>query len=241
MLHSTMNNPAHTPGQDHGKDMEKISFDDGVTWSDASELVFTGKHAFKNYGALIGPSNGIFNKETNMTYFMGHKGYENGGFLYFSNSNDRKKWTMSKTLKGMNECSIAFLNATKNDQIIMSCRTGKARAKLIFSADGKLIGNIEYPPIYNVDPSCQGSIINGGSPNNILYTSNANNDKERVNMTIKRSLDHDMTWEIFRVVLKGPSGYSQLIVLNEHELGLLFECGTVGFKDTISFVKIKLT
>ena len=81
-----MNNPAHTPGQDHGKDMEKISFDDGVTWSDASELVFTGKHAFKNYGALIGPSNGIFNKETNMTYFMGHKGYENGGFLYFSNS-----------------------------------------------------------------------------------------------------------------------------------------------------------
>ena len=111
MLHSTMNNPAHTPGQDHGKDMEKISFDDGVTWSDASELVFTGKHAFKNYGALIGPSNGIFNKETNMTYFMGHNGYENGGFLYFSNSNDRKKWTMSKTLKGMNECSIAFLNA----------------------------------------------------------------------------------------------------------------------------------
>ena len=60
-------------------------------------------------------------------------------------------------------------------------------------------------------------------------------------MTIKRSLDHGMTWEIFRVVWEGPSGYSQLIVLNEHELGLLFECGTVGFKDTISFVKIKLT
>ena len=245
LLHyDTMNNPAHMPGQDHGKDVQMLSCDDGLTWTAASELVFTGKYAYKNYGALIGPSNGIFNKDTNVTYFMGHKGYVDGGFLYYSNSNDLTKWTMSKTIKGMNECSIAFLNSTKNDKIIMSCRTGASnnykRAKLIFSATGKLIGNVEYPDIYSNDPGCQGSIINGGTPSNILYTSNANDNNDRKNMTIKRSFDGGASWEIFRNIWEGPSGYSQVTVLNKKELGLIFECGTDSFKDTISYVKISI-
>jgi iduronate 2-sulfatase len=245
LLHfDTMNNPAHRPGQDHGLDLQMLSYDEGLTWSVPSKLEFAGKYAYENYGALIGPSNGIFNKETNVTYFTGHNGYESGGFLYFSNSNDRTKWTMSKTIKGMNECSIAFLNATMNDRIIMSCRTGVAnqhrRAKLIFSAHGELIGNIEYPDIYDNDPGCQGSIINGGGADNILYTSNANDYTDRKNMTIKRSLNGGKSWDIFRNVWEGPSGYSQLTVLNENELGLIFECGRIGFKDTISFVKIQV-
>ena len=66
LLHyDTMNNPAHKPGQDYGKDMQQISYDDGLTWSKPTELVFNSDgRKFPNYGALIGPSNGIFNKET---------------------------------------------------------------------------------------------------------------------------------------------------------------------------------
>ena len=148
---------------------------------------------------------------------------------------------MSKTIPGMNECSIAFLNATNNDRIIMDCRTGvenkHKRARLTFSAAGELLGDIQFPDVYSKDPGCQGSIVNSG---NVLYTSNANNYEERANMTIKRSLDFGKTWQVFKNIYAGPSGYSQLTNLNDNELGLLFECGNVGFKDTISFTKVSI-
>ena len=61
-----------------------------------------------------------------------------------------------------------------------------------------------------------------------------------MNMTIKRSFNSGKSWEVFKNIYQGPSGYSQLVVLNENELGLLFECGKVGFKDIISFVKVSV-
>ena len=242
--YDTMNSPLHQPGLDHGLDVQKISYDDGQTWSDPEPLIFVGASKEKNYGALIGPSNGIFNKKTNRIYFSAHKGKRNGGFLYFS-KDDRKTWEMSKTIHGMNECSIAFLNQKDPSDVLMNCRTGasKGRAQLIFSEDG-VLKNLTYPPGLHVDPGCQGSVVSDTYRENVLYTSNANDQTTRQNMTVKITTDSAKTWRVYKQIYSGPSGYSQLVQLNKTHMGLLFECGLESdpktFKQTISFVTFEI-
>ena len=242
--YDTMNSPEHLPGLNHGLDMQKISFDDGQTWSAPEPLTFVGPFKENNCGALIGPSNGIFNKRTSRIYFSAHMGAKSGGFLYFS-KDDRKTWQMSRTVKGMNECSIAFLNPRDPSDVLMNCRTGaeKGRAQLIFSEDGAL-KNISYPPGLHNDPGCQGSVVSDAFRENVLYASNANDQTARQNMTVKITKDSARTWDVYRHIYSGPSGYSQLVQLNKTHMGLLFECGLDSdpktFKQTISFVTFKI-
>ena len=47
-------------------------------------------------------------------------------------------------------------------------------------------GEITHPPQLNVDPGCQGSILNQAGT---LYTSNANSTHSRTHMAIKISKD----------------------------------------------------
>jgi sialidase-1 len=235
-----MNSPEHKPGLDHGLDMQKISYDDGQSWSAPEALTFVGHFKEKNYGALVGPSNGIFNKNTKRIYFSAHGGVKRGGFLYFS-KDDRKTWQMSRTIEGMNECSIAFLDPQDPSDVLMNCRTGagKGRAQLIYSADGAL-KNLTYPRGLHSDPGCQGSVVSDAFRENVLFTSNANDKTVRQNMTVKITKDAANTWNIYRQIYSGPSGYSQLVQLNKTHMGLLFECGLESdpktFKQTISFV-----
>ena len=73
-----------------------------------------------------------------------------------------------------------------------------------------------------------------------LYQSNANDETERKNMTIKITENLAQSWRSFKQIYSGPSGYSQLVQLNKTHMGLLFECGLESnpktFKQTISFV-----
>ena len=152
---------------------------------------------------------------------------------------------MSKTIHGMNECSIAFLNQKDPSDVLMNCRTGasKGRAQLIFSEDG-VLKNLTYPPGLHVDPGCQGSVVSDTYRENVLYTSNANDQTTRQNMTVKITTDSAKTWRVYKQIYSGPSGYSQLVQLNKTHMGLLFECGLESdpktFKQTISFVTFEI-
>ena len=57
-------------------------------------------------------------------------------FLYWSTSLG-DTWQSSVKVKGLGECSIAFLVDPTDGRIIMNCRTGKhTRAQLVWTADG---------------------------------------------------------------------------------------------------------
>ena len=178
MSYDTMNNPST---KRHGLDMLIWSHDDGLTWTDKALLSFPPE---KNLGGLIGPSVGIQASDGSI-YFSVIDTAGSGHFLFFSKDYG-KTWRASTPVPGLGECSIAFLVSPSDGRIIMNCRIGAGnRAQVIWSKDA-VPGAITHPAELNVDPGCQGSIINQGGT---LYTSNANSTHSRSHMAIKISKD----------------------------------------------------
>ena len=107
-----------------------------------------------------------------------------------------------------------------------------------------ILKNLTYPSGLHVDPGCQGSVVSDTYRENVLYTSNANDQTTRQNMTVKITTDSAKTWRVYKQIYSGPSGYSQLVQLNKTHMGLLFECGLESdpktFKQTISFVTFEI-
>ncbi|XP_072033995.1 sialidase-1-like [Amphiura filiformis] len=84
-----------------------------------------------------------------------------------------------------------------------------------------------------VDPTCDGSIL---LHNDVLYMSHANNDTQRVNTTLRWSMDYGKTWPYSMNVNPGDSGYSCLTRLSDNHIGLVYE-KNIG---PLWFVKIQL-
>ncbi len=79
-----------------------------------------------------------------------------------------------------------------------------------------------------VDPACNASIIRlssvaGGQDKNRLLFANAASANRRKNMTVRVSYDEGATWPEGKTIYAGASAYSTLTVLENGEIGLLFE------------------
>ena len=75
------------------------------------------------------------------------------------------------------------------------------------------------------DPVCQGSIINfspkKGKP--VLLFSNANSQTKRENLTVRSSTDDGQTWSAGKVIYAGPAAYSDLVIQQNGDIGVLYE------------------
>lgn len=93
-----------------------------------------------------------------------------------------------------------------------------------------------------IDPSCNAAIIrhaitkDDGTTENILIFSNANWPNGRKNMAIKVSRDNGATWSAGKVIDEGGAMYSDLTILSDGTLGLVYEAG----QGEIRFVRIAL-
>jgi sialidase-1 len=213
LLHfDTMNNPTDSH---HGYDMQTWSSDDGQSWSTPTKIKFTNSD---NVGKLIGPSIGIVSSNETI-YFSTHS--RGIAHLYWSNNNGNS-WTVSSHgVKGMNECSIAFLVSPVDGRIVMNCRTPKGnRAQIVWSPGGHP-GPVTYPAGMS-DPNCQGSII---LANGKLWVSHPNSKTNRENMIVQESGNLGKTWSSGIEVNRGRAAYSQLVDIGgtKNFLGLLYE------------------
>jgi len=60
-------------------------------------------------------------------------------------------------------------------------------------------------------------------------------------MTIKMSVSDGQSWNKRYTVYKGPSAYSDLVLLNNQEVSILYEAGKSGPYEGIAFKTIPLT
>ena len=229
LLHyDTMNNPGEKA---HGKDMQKWSFDDGVTWTRGSVLEYPPA---KNVGGLIGPSIGI--QAQNGSIYFPALDFLNNHFIYYSDDYG-KTWSSSNSFGnglGLSECSIAFIPGM-HDNIMMNCRTSSHRRAQFIWTNRTLPSKAMYPAGL-VDPNCQGSLVTHKSS---VYLSNANSTTSRARMVVRKTSDGGKSWSDGVVVSAGPSAYSQLVSMQKGtKLGLLFEAGRVSSSETISFVAV---
>ena len=163
LLHyDTLNNPTV---KRHGLDMQKWSYDDGVTWGMAAQIALP-----HNIGALVGPSVGIQSAAGTIYFSSAFGAFTDNGmhtgnpdhWLYWSKDFGRT-WESSLPIRGhaLDECSIAFLVSAADGRIAMNCRINglRHRAQLIWAPDGTPISNVTHP-LGLRDPICQGSLLN---------------------------------------------------------------------------------
>ena len=88
-----------------------------------------------------------------------------------------------------------------------------------------------------IEPVCQASLIwydhKGRKP--FLAFSNPADQKSRVNMTVRLSYDKGKTWKLSHVVFRGPSAYSNLVVLPNGNLACFYEAGKLNPYEGIAF------
>lgn len=245
-------------GEDHesqiieqkSKDSRKVfsiySDDDGLTWSEPKEITSTVKQPDWTWYAT-GPCHAIQ---------LQHKKYKNrliasanhmvaGTKAYHSqviySDDSGKSWHLGGvvTTPGGNESSVVEL---QNGDLMLNMRNynrkkGACRSFAISSDGGMSWGTVQYANDLP-EPVCQGSILNYTKKRKLterLLFSNPASANKRECMTIKQSDDNGKTWKPLHVVYSGPAAYSDLLILPDGRIGILYEYGENNAYENIRF------
>ena len=226
------------------------SNNDGISWQKPKEITATTKRDDWTWYAT-GPVHGIQmtksekykdrllipcdHIEADTKYYYSHVIY----------SDDRgKTWQLggSTPQHQVNECTIAELD---NGNLMLNMRNydrDSKNRKVSVSKDGGMTwGNLENDHTL-IEPICQGSLLNDHqNSSNTLFFSNPANKDSRVNMTLRLSSDGGKNWSKKIVVHKGPSAYSDIVMINKKRIGILYEGGKKSPYGGIAFKEFRLS
>lgn len=150
---------------------------------------------------------------------------ENGIHLFGSDDHGKNWFLLEKAIAPGNESKIVEL---VDGSWLINSRINKSGMRYIHRSNdqGKTWNSTPEPTL--IDPGCNGSIIrytsvNDGYKKNRLLFSNARTADQRKNMTVSISYDEGKTWPTGKTIYPGSSTYSSLTILDNGEIGLLFE------------------
>jgi sialidase-1 len=134
-------------------------------------------------------------------------------------------------IEGSNESIATELS---NNRMLMSIRNqrGDIRNRIIaYSSSGAEYWDTTYFDQQLIDPVCQGSLLTIGYKKGkaIIALSNAADQRERNNLTIKISNDEGKSWSKSILVDKNETAkndwtaYSDLVLINKKTIGILYE------------------
>jgi len=129
----------------------------------------------------------------------------------------------------VNECEVAEL---ADGRLLLNMRNYACSAharQIAFSRDGGLTWEDQRHDGALIEPVCQASLRRYAWPRpgqaGVLLFSNPAHASERVDMTVRASLDDGRTWPLARSLHAGPSGYSCLAALPDGRIACLYESG----------------
>jgi sialidase-1 len=138
----------------------------------------------------------------------------------------------SVNIAGSNESTAAVL---ADGSVMMNIRNqrGDIRKRIVaISSSGGSQWDTAYFDTNLPDPVCEGSLLNIGKKKgkNILAFTNAADEKNRDNLTLRISFDEGKTWKVNKVIDKAPEGkernhaaYSDIVRIDNREIGVLYE------------------
>lgn len=244
---STINNGT---SKDTRRVYKTSSTDDGLTWATPAEITADVKLAAWGWYAT-GPCHGIqISKGTykgrlvipcdNIEKNPGKKGYSH---VIYSDDNGNT-WKLGGVTPSIsvnpNESTVAELS---DGNLMLNMRVSNnnnLRLKST-STDGGLTWSAPVNATGLVDPVCQGSLL-ATTVNNqhTLFFSNPSSIT-RTNMTIKMSTDNGVTWPKASSIYIGNSGYSDMVMLEANEIGILYEAGATRYTDGIAFRNVNVS
>ena len=200
------------------------SSDNGKTWStprDITKDITNPK--WHNDFKFITSGRGIQTRSGKLLHTMVN--LQHGLHLFYSDDHGETWHLIDTPIEPANESKIVEL--ADGTWMINSRVKGIGMRYIHTSADqGKTWTS--RPDSSLTDPGCNASIVRyssvtDGADKNRLLFSNANNGKERTNMTVRISYDEGKTWSEGKTIYAGSSAYSSLTVLPNGEVALFFE------------------
>ncbi|WP_129714720.1 exo-alpha-sialidase [Pedobacter sp. SYP-B3415] len=241
-------------GNGTSKDTRRVyktsSTDDGKTWAAAQEITSSVK--LQGWGwYATGPCHGIqLSKGPNAGRLVIPCDYiqvggAKKGFSHVIYSDDKgETWKLGGVTPiinlNPNESTVAEL---ADGRLMLNMRVSNndnLRMRSI-SSDGGLTWSVPETTPALLDPVCQGSLLSAmvGSQHTLFFSNAAS--VNRTNMTVKMSTDQGDTWSKSVAIHTGPSAYSDLVMVADNELGLLYEAGTNRFSDGIAWKNINMS
>ena len=216
------------------------SKDLGKTWSNPKKIENINPHGWAEF---YGPSPGhAIQLESGRLLITGMYDEKRGdktefwGNYYFYSDDHGETWVLGHVFPPLaNESLSAKLG---NNRVYTIARAEKPESKVKLVAISEDGGESASPMVYNSDlpgPICQSSIIEYGE--NCLLFSGPVGLKRR-NMTLRMSKDGGKTFPITKLIYKMNSVYSDLTIFEDGTIGLLFECGSKKYLETIVFVRL---
>lgn len=203
------------------------SSDHGKTWSRALDITDSlvqpgwGKLDFK----FITSGRGCSTRDGKILHTLVH--LKHGVFVIVSEDHGRTWKTLPTPVKPADESKIIELN---DGTWMINSRVNGSGARWVHRSSDQGKTWQSEKDMQLIDPSCNGAIVrysstaDGASKNRLLF-SNANSAGGRKNLTIKISYDEGRTWSEGKVVDPGNSAYSDMTVLADGSIGILYEPG----------------
>lgn len=121
-----------------------------------------------------------------------------------------------------NECSLAELS---DGRLYMNMRSyhGKNRRAAAWSDDEGMSWRDLRLDDALIEPVCQGSALNIPGTDTLYFTNPASTQREK--LTLRRSDDGGETWPHALCIHEGPAAYSDVAILPDETIFVLFECG----------------
>ena len=200
------------------------SSDNGLSWSEAEDITSQiAKAEWHKDFKFITSGRGIQTTNGKLLHCMVNLDH---GLHLFGSDDHGKTWHLIDTpLKPGNESKVVELD---DGRWMVNCRAnGKGKRFVHTSSDqGKSWSTRPEPEL--IDPGCNGSIIRytsieeGNELNRLLFC-NAKHKKGRENLTVRISYDEGLSWSKGKCIYPGSAAYSTLTVLDNGDIGLLFE------------------
>lgn len=229
------------------KDTRRVFYtysdDDGVTWNEPEEITSQAKG--EGYGwYATGPCHAIILTKGK---YAGRivvpcdcNKIGGAGFSHVIYSDDNgENWKIGGMISGGNESTVAEL---EDGRILISCRCSGGKRMLAWSEDGGETFGESVKMASLPDPKCQASLLNTVYEGQyVLLHSNCADASSRIKMTVKASTDGGGTWNAGHIVWDGMTAYSDMVMINENIIGILYENGSSSSYERISFDRVAMS